>query len=72
MTTGRTVYFGRIQPTVCDTASGFISYALSVNIYLTAADTAYIQVTESNGTKVTDVSGGATLYATFFAGTLLN
>jgi hypothetical protein len=72
VTTGRTVYFGRLNPSVCDTASGVVNYVLCVDIYLTAADTAYIRVTETNGTKITDVSGSASTYFTFFTGTLLN
>lgn len=72
VTTGRTVGFGRFNPSVCDTASGVISYTLAVNLYLTAGDTAYIRVTESNGTLITDVSGAAKTYFTFFTGTLLN
>jgi hypothetical protein len=71
VTTGRTVYFGRTRPDTVAAASAYITYVLSVNIYLTAADTAYLRVTESNGTKITDVYGAAS-YRTFFTGSLLN
>jgi hypothetical protein len=72
VTTSRSLLFGRLNPAVCDTASGVVSYAVSTDIYLTAADTAYLTVTETNGTKITDVSGAANTYHTFFTGTLLN
>ena len=71
VTTGRSVNFGRLNPTVCMAASAYLTYTMSVNIYLTAADTAYMQITESNGTKITDVYGAAS-YRTFFTGALLN
>jgi hypothetical protein len=72
VTTGRTVYFGRINTSACKSASNYISIFLSVNLYLTAADTAYMRITESNGTKISGLYGALTSYRTYFQGTLLN
>lgn len=72
-TNGTDIYLGRNNPSVVRTNTLYVSYAFSAVYGLTAADTVKLQITLSNGTKISDVVGPiSSNWTTFFSGTLLN
>ena len=73
VTSNRTYRVFDSTTAIRDTASNIISYPFSIFADMDAADTASVQLTVSNGTKVVDVSGAAaTSMQSWFCGTLLS
>lgn len=62
----------RIDPVVVKTSGGIFVTNFSSIIPLTAADTVYVRVTCSGGTKIVDIGGSAATRLTYFSGCLLN
>jgi C1q domain len=73
VTSNRTYQVLNTNTAVRDSASNILIDNGHIFADMDASDTAYVQLTVSNGTKVVDVAGGAaTAILSFFSGTLLS
>jgi hypothetical protein len=68
---GKGFNVSRVNPATAGGISGLLILSFSIVWPMTASDSAQIQVTVSNGTKVITVLGDGTNPITYFSGTLL-